>query len=490
MARRITTFTLALPLREAGVPAARWLCGALRAEILEGRLRPGARLPATRDLARQYGLSRGTIVSAFEQLKSEGYVDGSVGSGTYVSEVLPDDLLAVGRVGAVPPTVRGTPRRRVSDFARRVTLFPTFAPRPTRAFRTDQPALDLFPTTLWAQLTARRMRRATANLLRGCGPMGYRPLQDAVADYLRTARGVACDAAQVAIVAGAQEALDLVARVFVNPGDRVCMEEPGYIGAARVFEGCGARISAVRVDDEGMTVPSARARGVRLAYTTPGHQFPLGIGMSLRRRLAMLEWARAAGALIVEDDYDSEFRYSGRPMPALQGLDRHGVVVFIGSFSKVMFPSLRLGYLVVPPDLVDYVAAARSVTSRHAPLLDQAVVCDFMGEGHFGRHVRRMREVYAERVGVLQTCARERLGGLLELIGVEAGLQTAGWLADGLDGDSAAAAAATRDVEVTSLRRYYRGTPREGLQLGFAAVDAAEIRRGVRELAAALEEEL
>jgi len=204
----------------------------------------------------------------------------------------------------------------------------------------------------------------------------------------------------------------------------------------------------------------------------------------------LLEWALESGAMIFEDDYDSEYRYSGRPVPALQGLDRHGVVLFAGSFSKVLFPSLRLGYLVIPTDLVDYVAATQSVTSRHAPLLEQAVLCDFITEGHFGRHVRRMREVYAERLAVLLECARQRLTGLLEISGVEAGLQTAAWLCGGIDGESAAAAAAAREVEVTPLSRYSRGRPaREGLQLGFAAVDTREIRRGVLELAAVLEGE-
>jgi GntR family transcriptional regulator/MocR family aminotransferase len=249
----------------------------------------------------------------------------------------------------------------------------------------------------------------------------------------------------------------------------------------------------VRLDDEGMQLRARRLRGARLVYVTPGHQFPLGITMSLARRLELLEWARKTGGLIFEDDYDSEYRYSGRPVPALQGLDRNGVVLFAGSFSKVLFPSLRLGYLVIPRDLVGYFAAAKSVTSRHAPLLEQVVLCDFITEGHFGRHLRRMREVYAERLSVLLECARERLAGLLEISSIEAGLQTVGWLRNGLTGERAMEAAARREVEVTPLSWYdFRGgdgVAREGLQLGFAAVDAQEIRRGVRELAVALKAE-
>src|SRR5262249_51914768 len=199
------------------------------------------------------------------------------------------------------------------------------------------------------------------------------------------------------------------------------MEDPGYIGAVKVFESAGAKIRAVPLDEQGLEVGGARMRGCRLAYVTPGHQFPLGIIMSLPRRLALLEWARTSNALIFEDDYDSEYRYEGRPVPALQGLDAEGLVLFAGSFSKVMFPSLRLGYLVIPPDLVSYFAAAKSVTSRHAPLLEQAVLCDFISEGHFGRHLRRMREVYAERLAVLLESAAKSLAGLLEISKVEAG---------------------------------------------------------------------
>jgi len=269
------------------------------------------------------------------------------------------------------------------------------------------------------------------------------------------------------------------------------MENPGYPGAAIAFKAGGAKVSAIRLDDEGMRVQDLSMRGARLVYVTPGHQFPVGVTMSLARRLRLLEWAGKSGALILEDDYDTEYRYAGRPVPALQGLDRHGLVMFTGSFSKVLFPSLRLGYLVLPPDLVDHVSKTLSVTNRHAPLLEQAVLCDFITEGHFGRHLRRMREVYAERLSVLLECARHSLTGLLEISGVEAGLQTAAWLHSGLDSELVAAVAAEREVEVTPLSRYSHGRmEREGLQLGFAAVDSKEIRRGVRELAIALESAL
>ena len=287
----------------------------------------------------------------------------------------------------------------------------------------------------------------------------------------------------MAIVSGVQEALDLTTRLLVDPGDRVLLEEPGYDGAERVFRAAGARIVSVAVDQEGMNVPPPRLRDVRLAYVTPAHQFPTGVAMSLPRRLALLEWARRCGCRIFEDDYDSEFRYSGRPIPALQGLDGGNTVIFLGSFSKVLFPALRLGYVVVPEDLMSAFEAAKSVRNRYSALLEQRVLAEFIGAGHFGRHLRRMREIYAERSAVLVEAVARGLAGRLELAPVEAGLQATAWLPPGASDVTIAELAARHDLEVTSVSRYCRATPeRQGLQLGFAAIDADEIRRGVGEL--------
>src|SRR5947209_16005156 len=380
MPRETTAFALSLPAPPQGGSLYRWLYGELRAAILDGRLRPGARLPATRDLASAYHLSRATIVTAFDQLRSEGYVEGRTGSGTYVSEVLPEQLLQVGRLRQE----KRLPHRRVplSSYARRLQPFQSSTPRPLRAFRANQPALDLFPTTLWAQVASRRLRRVSANLLAGGEALGYRPLREAVAEYLNTSRGVKCSAEQVLIVSGAQQALDRTARVLLNPGEPVWIEEPGYPGAAVVFHAAGAKICPVPVDEEGLDWERGLRRHsrARLVYVTPAHQFPLGVTMSLRRRLALLEWARRSGTLIFEDDYDSEYRYSGRPVPALQGLDRSGVVIFAGSFTAVLFPALRLGYLVVPPERVGIFAAGEAVSTHDPPLLEQAILYDFIPE--------------------------------------------------------------------------------------------------------------
>jgi len=489
MAREITAFPLSLPAPPTRGNLYRWLYEELRGAILDGRLLPGSRLPATRDLASAYRLSRSTIVAAFEQLKSEGYVEGRSGSGTYVSEVLPEHLLDV----RGPKPEKRLPHRRIalSAYARRLQPFRGTAVRPMRAFRPNQPALDLFPTDLWAQVAARRLRRVSASLLAGGEALGYRPLREAVAAYLNSSRGVKCTAEQVLILSGAQEALDRMARILLNPDESVWMEEPGYPGAGVVFRALGAQIRRVPVDSEGLSleIGKKRWRAPRLVYVTPGHQFPLGVTMSLRRRLALLEWARRSGVLIFEDDYDSEYRYAGRPVPAMQGLDRSGVVIFAGSFTAVLFPALRLGYLVVPEEMVDVFAAAESVSTHHPPLLEQAVLCDFITEGHFARHIRRMREIYAERLQVLLESAREKLSGALEISNVEAGLQTVGWLKSGLLGEKIAKQAAARDVEVVPLSRYAAGRPRrEGLILGFAAVDPKELRRGVDELAQILQD--
>ncbi len=481
MPKNTPALTLALPPRQAGTPAYLWLCDVIRSSILAGHLGPGTRLPATRHLAQEYGLSRGTVVAAFDQLRAEGYTTPRTGSGTFVCRTIPEQLLRAGR--ATETREFGMRRRITSDFVRQIGAMSYFDAPSSRAFRANQPALDLFPTTLWAQVAARRLRKASAQDLLSCEAMGYRPLREAVADYLNTSRGVKCTSEQVAIVSGLQEAIYLAARMFLNPGDRVCMEDPGYQGAARVFGALGAKIIPVPVDEQGMKVPTSRSKNIRLVYVTPAHQYPLGVTMTLARRMELLEWTRSNDAVILEDDYDSEYRYAGRPMPALQGLDVQGVVVFTGSFSKVMFPSLRLGYLVVPPDLVGHVAAIKSLTSRHAPVLEQAILSDFITAGHFARHIRRMREIYAGRLRALLEGAAQHLNELLEIPRLEGGLQTVGWLNPGVNAQQVARAAALRNIEVVPLNEFFNaGRVRQGLQIGFAAVDVKEIQRGLVEL--------
>jgi GntR family transcriptional regulator/MocR family aminotransferase len=300
---------------------------------------------------------------------------------------------------------------------------------------------------------------------------------------------VRCTADQVIVVSGSQQALDLAARVLLDPGDAVWVEDPGYRGARGALAAAGATLVPVPVDDEGLDVAAgiAQCPAARLACVTPSHQYPLGVTMSAARRLALLEWAAQADAWIVEDDYDSEYRYAGPPLTALQGLDTQGRVIYMGTFSKVLFPALRLGYVVVPPDLVDPFISARALSDRHPPTLEQAVLADFMADGHFARHIRRMRLLYAERQEVLVRTAARRLEGLLDVPPSPAGMHLLGWTPPGVPDHWAATQAATKGVETPPLSAY-RLTPggRAGLLLGYTALDAPTMRRGVDRLAQAL----
>src|SRR5215510_14218270 len=488
MSKRTSTFDLVVRERQPGTALFQWVYDEVRSGILDGRLRRGMRLPSTREFARRYGVSRSTVVTAFEQLHAEGYLEGNVGAGTYVNTLLPEDFLDVKRGSATLTRTKKLPQ--LSQYAQRLGQAANARSQPARAFRAAEAALDAFPITMWAQIASRRLRGATRTLLADIDPTGYRPLREAIANYLGTARGVRCTAEQVIIVAGIQQGLELTARLLLDPGDPVWLEDPCFFGVSAIFKALGAKIIAVPVDSNGLSVVEGQKRcdRAKLAYVTPAHQFPLGVTMPLDRRLKVIDWARRTGGLIFEDDYDSEYRYSGRPIPALQGLDISDSVIFAGSFSKVLFPSLRLGYLVVPLGLIDKFAAARYTMDRHSAVIDQAILCEFITEGHFGRHIRRMRELYASRLAVLRESVQQKLGEFLTIPKTEAGVNTVGWLGNGIKAEAVAQAAAERSVEVIPINRFAleKQTP-EGLLLGFGAVDDRELLRGVEELTAAVE---
>ncbi len=477
----------------SALPRYQQLYQGLRAAILDGQLAPGARLPATRALAGELGVSRATVQQAFDQLVAEGYIEGRVGSGSYVARTLPDDYLAA---PAPQPAQQAHPRRRRAPSRRGAELATAPVMRESvagsegqRAFPVGLPALDAFPQRVWGQLLARRWRQSSTELLDHSSPAGYLPLREQIAAYLATARGVRCTAEQVIVVAGAQQGLDLAARVLLDPGDAAWIEDPGYFGARGALVGAGARLIPVPVDDEGLDVGAGKARcpDARLAYITPSHQFPLGATMSLARRLALLEWAEQADAWVLEDDYDSEYRYVGRPLAALQGIDHARRTIYVGTFSKVLFPALRLGYLVVPPDLADVFVAALGFAAFHPPALEQSVLAEFIAAGHFTRHIRRMRLLYAERQATLAALLRQELDGLLTLAPSQAGMHLVGWLPSGIDDQLAARRAAARQVDVLPLSRSALEPPVRGaLLLGYAATDEPAMRRGVRRLADAL----
>jgi GntR family transcriptional regulator / MocR family aminotransferase len=474
----------------SGEPLHRQLYDRLRSGILAGQLSAGARLPSTRTLATELGVSRTTVVTAFENLLAEGYLEGKVGSGTYVAGSLPEEVFGIRARPAGPrPPLSGRELSRRGNLlaaTRTTAVEDTGSPR---AFRPGLPALDEFPYGVWRRISASVWRRRSGGLLGYGDPAGYWPLRREISAHLATARAVRCDPNQVIVVSGSQQALDLASRVLLDPGDAVWIEDPGYMGARGALAGSGARLVPVPVDEVGLIVAEGiqREPGARLACVTPSHQYPLGVTMSLTRRLELLGWAGRSGAWVIEDDYDSEFRYTGRPLEALQGLDAEGRVVYVGTFSKVLFPALRLGYLVVPPDLTDAFTAARELVDRHPPTVEQAVLAEFIAAGHFGRHLRRMRALYAARQEALLEEISHQLSGLLDSSPAEAGMHLVGWLPAGTDDRKASRRAAQQGVEAPPVSLYTtHENVRGGLMLGYAAIDEARTRDGVRRLARAL----
>ena len=476
---------------DAPAPLYRQLYDRLRRAILSGNLGPGSKLPSTREMALELGIARNTVMTAYEQLLTEGYVEGELGSGTYVSKALPEHLLNAclpGRPGAGTPGRCPKPSLRGASLA---AIPNPFNPVQKTAcpFCLGWPALDAFALELWARLTARYWRNKLSHLLAYGDPAGYWPLREAIAAYLATSRGVQCHPSQVIVVSGSQQGLDLAARVLLDPRDSAWIEDPGYNGARGAFLAADVRLIPVPVDEEGMNFPSVAGKQpkVRLAYVTPAHQYPLGITMSMSRRLALLDWANHADAWILEDDYDSEYRYAGRPLAALQGIDSQERVIYLGTFSKVLFPSLRLGYLVVPRSLIDAFTRVRALSDGYSSTLSQAVLAEFLTAGHFARHVRRMRQLYAERQEVFLRAAQRELRGLLEVGPCDGGMHLIGWIDHGMDDRVIARRARAGGVVTTPLSSLAsRPLKRAGLMLGYTALDSRSIRDGVRRLAAIL----
>lgn len=489
-ARRSPLVTLHLD-RRLPAPLHRQLYDQVRGVILSGRLAPGARLPSSRALTRELAVSRNTVVTAFEQLLSEGYIEGKTGSGTYVSTILPDALL-IARSRIVPARA---PRARLhlSRRGQRLLGGPAQRPRSYAAFEPRFPELGQFPFDVWSRLLAKWWRRPDRDLLTDGDPAGYRPLREAIAGHLGAFRGLRCDADSVIIVSGAQQAVSLVAQLLLDEGARAWVEEPGYPGMRAALVAAGLEPAAVPVDAEGIDVTAGEAAwpGVRLACVAPSRHYPLGPTMSLTRRLQLLEWAAREDAWVLEDDYDSEYRYAGRPLAALQGLDGNGRVIYVGSFSKVMFPSLRIGYLVVPPDLAVAFARARAALDSYPSAIVQPVLADFIAEGHFAAHVRRMRTLYASRLACLQAAADRHFTGLLTLPPTDAGMHLVAELtpalAARLSDRAASERAAVVGIIAPPLSSYYTGpATRQGLLLGYAAVPEEAIEKAAKTLARVL----
>src|SRR6266403_1701907 len=462
-----------------------WLFGELRSAILDGRLRPGARLPSSRGLALGNRLSRSTVTEAFRRLKLEGYITGLVGSGSYVVENLPDEYFQ---------PIEGQLARRNRVAAKQVGAAATFKkviPFPSRqrfgcAFQPSRPAVDQFPIDIWTRLTSRTMRRLTSSELVFGDARGDLGLRSEILAHFGPARQVRCDVDRIVMVSGVQQALDLLCRTLLRAGDPVWLENPGYKRARNLFRAAGATVIPVPVDERGLQVEQAidTLPVPKLIYLTPAHQYPTGAALALDRRFKLLTWAREHGVTIFEDDYDGDFRFSTKPLGSVQGLDTGDCVAYCTSFSKLLFPSLRLGFLVLPDHLVDPILALRNSTDRYLPVVEQKTLAEFMRTGEFGHHLRRMRELYAERWSVFSEVAQNFLSDWLEVQRAECGLQTAAWLSPGISDIIVAESAARERLEVYPLSALYAGEKRRhGFLLGFGAVAPKELRSGAQRLA-------
>ena len=485
--------------QNASVPLYRQLYERLRGFILAGQLKAGTRLPSTRIMASSLGVSRTTTALAYELLLLEGYLESRVGDGTWVARLQPEQLFQGSRsaqdldataLSETPPAALARRGQLFIDVPYPEGFYGEQARRGRNLFLVGQPDVTSFPYEIWSRLLARHARHSLQGVSCYQYVQGYLPLRQAIATHIGVTRGVHCSPEQIILTTGGQGALDLVARVLLDPGDTAWVEDPGYSGARGALLAAGAKLVAVPVDEEGLDVEAGRylCPEARLAIVTPSHQFPTGVTMSLSRRLALLEWSRETQAWIVEDDYDSEYRFSGRPLEALQGLDRAGRVLYIGTFSKVLFPSLRLGYVVAPPALLTGLVAAHRLIAVHLPLLEQLALADFLAEGYFARHVRRMRQRYQERRDALVDALRRELGDKLNVIVPEAGMHLVVLLPSGMSAQAVAQRAAASGLHILPISHFsLRSLSRDGLVLGFASASPQELRAGIQTLALALQ---
>ncbi len=464
--------------RASGVPFYRQIYEGYRAAILSGQLRPGQRLPSTRALAAELNISRLPVINAFEQLLHEGYIEGKTGAGTYVNESIPDELtrpilsggLAKRRLRAMPPV-------REEGAAPPGSIMPG-NPGGLGAFRVSLPALDHFPHKIWSRLVSRHAKRQTIEFMAYGDPAGYHPLREAIAEYLRAARAVNCEAGQILITSGSQMALQICAMALLSPRDAVCVEDPGYPGARDALKISGANLAPIAVDDEGIDVHAMAKLGKKVpaVYVTPSHQYPLGSSMTASRRLELLDWAQRRQSWIIEDDYDSEYRYASRSIGALQGMDTDSRVIYIGTFSKVLFPALRVGYVVVPQTLLSQFVRLREALDIFSPTLYQLVLTDFLQEGHFARHLRRMRSLYLSRRNALVESLQAHLGKTLIPYNTDAGLHLSAFLPSGANDLEIVRRAAQQGISAGALSDcYVSSRPKSGLILGFGGADETRI---------------
>ena len=486
----MSAFTFVPVIRDNGEPVYKQIYDSVRAAILDGTLAAATQVPSTRALANDLGISRMTVVNAFDQLLAEGYLVGKAGSGTFVAAELPEEYLTTPKQkqGRRNKLERRLPLSSYGEYLERRSrpILENEAVTGLVPFQHGLAAIDEFPFGIWQKIANKCNQVSFRKLLSQNGPLGFEPLRHAVAEHLRTARAVNCTSNEVVITGGAQQGLDLISRIMLNTGDQVWMDEPGYLGARDAFSASGAKVLSAPRDADGFDLNFATKKygTAKVIYTTPSHQFPVGGSMSINRRLEMIEWAEINDAWIIEDDYDSEFRYSGRPLASMQGLDRNGRVIYLGTFSKTIFSALRLGCVVVPPDLVSLFETARLITDGHSPLFEQAILAEFISGGHFSRHVRRMRKLYSERQEILLHAAEKYLKGKIEMEPASSGLHLIGWLPHGVSDTAFSTAAAKRGVRLAPLSDYAaKPLKHPGLLFGYAGFSAKQIISAMKLLA-------
>ena len=473
--------------RTSTTPLYQQLIEKIRSGILAGTFQPNQKLPSSRSLAESLAISRFTVTQSYEQLESEGYLETRIGSGTYVCHQIPDNWFNSQPIESV--TRKNQSRSTLSQFGNNllsIGRLEVSEPNYEISFRYGNPATKYFPIQQWRKLLARHCHNSPVLLDYAADAAGYFPLRQEIARYLGRSRGVRCTPEQVIIINGSQQALDLIARVVLDKGDWVAMEEPGYLGAKSCFLGQLANIQPIKINSEGLDVKTLSncQQKFKFVYVTPSHQFPTGITMSLSQRIALLQWAEKTNTLIIEDDYDSEYRYESQPIPALQGMDRTHAVIYIGTFSKVLFPSLRIGYLVVPSDWVDVMTKAKWQCDRFCPILEQYALTDWIAEGHFAKHIRRMRQLYDSRRQVLIRAFQSYFQDRVTILGANAGIHVMIKIETKLSDELIIERAAAAGIGLISAREYYLEPKSQGeFIFGYAQLEAAQIETGIKKLA-------
>jgi len=475
---------LVIPLSRRGEPLFRQVYAGLRLAILSGTFRAGERLPSTRELADELGISRTVVLLAYDQLIAEGFAAGRGGSGTYVSVGL-----SGGSVAGRPKKVERAAKLHLSRYGSTADALGSSVDFPGRRsvpLRYDftyggRGDVETFPYQMWRRILLRHARKAPVRHLDYGAAGGSLALREAISVHLRRARAVICEASQVIVLNGSQQALDLIARVLIERGDPVAVEDPQYQGTREVLRAAGARLQPVAVDRDGLR-PDALPKNARVAFVTPSHQFPTGAILPLARRVSLLDWARRKAAIVVEDDYDGEFRYEGQPLESLQGLDSGGRVIYVGTFSRTIFSALRIGYLIAPKSLVAAFTAAKWLCDRHTATLEQETLAEFISTGMYERHLRRIRRRNTAHRAVLLDAIREYLGGRVEVGGDGAGTHVVLWPADKrIAEDAVIQSAAARGVGVYGIAGYFLArASRAGLMLGYTRMNEQQISEGIR----------